>query len=144
MKKERFAEIVGQVTRDIPLSCEHDSDGRYSWPKRWEELRKYVDAEINIEHKRIAERGKRLGVKEPVRFFTDTLKAATEAIMERDQKRNDWKDKIRLSDGGKVDSFLDALVDYLETLASDNRRIEACNNIIKICRNISVELQRER
>ena len=25
---------------------------------------------------------------------------------------------------------------------SDNRRIEACGNIIKICRNISVELQR--
>jgi len=53
-----------------------------------------------------------------------------------------WKDKIRLSDGGKIDSFLDAIVDYMETLPNDNRRIEACNNIIKVCRNISIELQK--
>jgi hypothetical protein len=72
----------------------------------------------------------------------DALRIATDLIFSKAKERQDWKEKIRLSDGGKEDAFMDALVDYLETLPSDNRRIEACNNIIKICRNISVELQR--
>jgi hypothetical protein len=59
-------------------------------------------------------------------------------------KRQEWKEKIRLSSGGKEDAFMDAIIEYLETLPDDNRRIEACNNIIKICRNISVELQRNK
>ena len=58
-------------------------------------------------------------------------------------KRQEWKEKIRLSDGGQEDAFMDALIDYLETLADDNRRLEACNNIVKICRNIAVELQKK-
>ena len=74
--------------------------------------------------------------------FSDALKIATDKFLTKSQERNDWKEKIRLSDGGKEDSFMDAIIDYLETLPDDNRRIEACNNIIKICRNISVELQR--
>lgn len=76
-------------------------------------------------------------------FFTDALKIATEGILAKAQERMDWKEKIRLSDGGKDDAFMDAIIDYMETLENDNRRIEACNNIIKICRNISVELQKK-
>lgn len=72
----------------------------------------------------------------------EMLKNASTARATHTSKRNEWKEKIRLSDGGKDDAFMDAIVDYLETLPNDNRRIEACNNIIKICRNISVELQR--
>lgn len=75
-------------------------------------------------------------------FFSDALKIATETIIAKHEERQNWKEKIRLSDGGKDDAFMDAIVDYLETLPDDNRRIEACNNIIKICRNISVELQK--
>jgi hypothetical protein len=70
------------------------------------------------------------------------LKNAAVNIHTHTNKRNEWKEKIRLSDGGKEDAFMDALIDYMETLPNDTRRIEACNNIIKICRNISVELQR--
>lgn len=77
-------------------------------------------------------------------FFSDALKIATETIIAKHEERQNWKEKIRLSDGGKDDAFMDAIVDYLETLPDDNRRIEACNNIIKICRNISVELQRTK
>jgi hypothetical protein len=72
----------------------------------------------------------------------DALKVATEGILAKSKERADWKEKIRLSDCGKDDAFMDAIIDYMETLESDNRRIEACGNIIKICRNISVELQR--
>jgi hypothetical protein len=57
------------------------------------------------------------------------------------KKRSAFKDRIRLSDGGKQDPFIDAIMDYLNELENDTRRIEACNNIIKVCRNICVKLQ---
>lgn len=76
--------------------------------------------------------------------FDAALKIAGDAIIAKSKERQTWKEKIRLSDGGKEDTFMDAIIDYLETLENDNRRIEACNNIIKICRNISVELQAAR
>ena len=74
--------------------------------------------------------------------FDDALKIAADSFLAKSKERNNWKEKIRLSDGGKDDAFMDAIIDYMETLENDNRRIEACNNIIKICRNLSVELQR--
>ena len=74
--------------------------------------------------------------------FSEALKTATETIIGKMEKREEWKERIRLSDNGK-EPFMDAIIDYLEGLESDSRRIEACNNIIKICRNIAVELQRK-
>jgi hypothetical protein len=77
-------------------------------------------------------------------FMSDALKTATENIIAKNAERQNWKEKIRLSEGGKEDAFMDAIIDYMETLPDDNRRIEACNNIIKICRNIAVELQKSQ
>lgn len=74
--------------------------------------------------------------------LADAFQTVAGAFIEKTNQRNEWKEKIRLSAGGKEDAFMDAIIDYMETLENDNRRIEACNNIIKICRNISVELQR--
>ena len=76
------------------------------------------------------------------RLNSNVFAAATDALLKKLDQREEWKEKIRLSDGGKEDAFMDAIIEYLEGLESDTRRIEACNNIIKICRNISVELQR--
>jgi len=45
-----------------------------------------------------------------------------------------------LSQQGEKDPFIDALMDYLEELDDDNRRIEACNNVIKVARNIAAQL----
>jgi hypothetical protein len=75
-------------------------------------------------------------------ILTDAFQTVADAFIEKTNKRNAWKEKIRLSADGKESAFMDAIIDYMETLESDTRRIEACNNIIKICRNISVELQR--
>ena len=55
--------------------------------------------------------------------------------------RQSFKEKIRISHQGKEDPFLDAILDYLETLDNNSRRIEACYNIIKICKGIAVDLQ---
>jgi len=74
---------------------------------------------------------------------SDMLKQATDIFFEHQDKIKSFKEKIRLSDSGKDDAFIDAIMEYVDGLESDNRRIEACNNIIKVCRNISVELQKE-
>jgi hypothetical protein len=71
----------------------------------------------------------------------DFLRKATDMFIEHSQKRSTFKDKIRLSDNGKNEPFIDAIMDYLDELENDTRRIEACNNIIKVCRNICVQLQ---
>lgn len=72
----------------------------------------------------------------------DTLKMAADIFSTKHKERESWKEKLRLSGDNKDSAFMDAIIDYMETLENDNRRIEACNNIIKICRNISVELQK--
>lgn len=56
-------------------------------------------------------------------------------------KRQTFKESIRISHEGKDDPFVDAIMDYLETLADDNRRMEACYNIIKVCKGIANQLQ---
>jgi len=56
-------------------------------------------------------------------------------------KRQTFKESIRISHEGKEDPFVDAIMDYLETLADDNRRVEACYNIIKVCKGIANQLQ---
>lgn len=76
-------------------------------------------------------------------LHSEAFKLASDTLIQKLDKQAEWKEKIRLSDGGKDDAFMDAIIEYMDTLPDDNRRIEACNNIIKICRNISVELQKK-
>ena len=72
----------------------------------------------------------------------DFLAKAAEAAIENHKKRSMFKNQIKLSQSGESDLFIDALMDYLQELDDDNRRIEACQNIIKVCKNVAVELQR--
>jgi hypothetical protein len=58
-------------------------------------------------------------------------------------KRIEFKQRIRLSHEGLNDTFIDALMDYLDELESDSRRIEVCHNIIKVCKGIANQLQSE-
>lgn len=75
---------------------------------------------------------------------SDILKQATDQLMENLKKRSAFKEKIRLSSSSKNEPFIDALIDYLETLEDDNRRLQACNDIIKITRRIAVELHQKK
>lgn len=75
--------------------------------------------------------------------FNDELREALERSSQSTAKRREFKERIKLSQSGESDVFIDALMDYLEELEDDNRRIEACQNIIKVCRNIATDLQRE-
>lgn len=64
------------------------------------------------------------------------------SVSESAAKRSEFKTRLTLSQDGETDPFVDALIDYLETLADDNRRIEACSNIIKVARGIISDLYR--
>lgn len=65
----------------------------------------------------------------------------TEKAITGFNKKLAFKEKIRISNDGKEDPFTDVIIEYLEELEDDNRRIEACFNIIKICKGIAVDLQ---
>ncbi len=71
----------------------------------------------------------------------ELLSQAAARAVESGGKRQEFKEKIKVSQDGQRDQFLDALMDYLNELESDSRRIEACQNIIKVCRNVAAELQ---
>jgi hypothetical protein len=62
-------------------------------------------------------------------------------VMESAKKKQEFKERIRISHEGQNDQFIDALMDYLNELADDSRRIEACYNIIKVCKGIANDLQ---
>jgi len=94
--------------------------------------------------KRIEENRKRINKidnenKSSSNMFDDLLNN----VIEKSKKVNSFKDSIRLSFEGKNDSFIDALIDYLDGLNDDNRRIEVCYNVIKVAKNIAKELQRK-
>jgi hypothetical protein len=83
--------------------------------------------------------------------FREQQKAETDALInfldqniQTEKKRAEFKESIRLSADGMNDPFQDAILDYLKSLENDNRRIEACYNIIKVCKKIAVELQGKR
>jgi len=92
------------------------------------------------EERRKAEKQKREEYKEQEKVENDFLNQAAQAVMEKAQKRNTFKERIRVSDSGE-DGFVDAFMDYLESLQDDNRRIEACYNVIKVAKGIAVDLQ---
>ncbi len=94
--------------------------------------------------KRIEENRKRINKidnenKSSINMFDDLLNN----VIEKSKKVNSFKNSIKLSFEGKNDSFIDALIDYLDGLNDDNRRIEVCYNVIKVAKNIAKELQRK-
>ena len=114
-------------------------------PEGW---RKNTDDKLYKEEierdKRIEENRKRINKidnekKSSNNIFDDLLNN----VIEKSKKVDSFKNNIRLSFEGKNDSFIDALLDYLETLENDNRRIEVCYNIIKVAKNIAKELHRK-
>lgn len=115
-------------------------------PEGW---RKNTDDKLFKEEiqrdKRIEENRKKVKNIDNQKKSTDQLFSnLIDDVIEKNKKVNTFKDSIRLSFEGKQDSFIDALIDYLESLENDNRRIELCYNIIKVAKNIANNLQRKQ
>ena len=123
-------------------------------PDGWDRSLDYIIKKQNEEKEKFEERSRkhfeqaekekqeRLKKENAEDLFSNVLNKAANEIMGNMKKRSEWKDKIKVSNNGKEDSFVDAIMDYLDTLEDDNRRIEACYNIIKVCKNIAVDLQK--
>lgn len=94
---------------------------------------------IEQESKDREEKQKESSVDDMFSSAMDFLKQAGSSVA----KRIEFKQRIRLSHEGLNDTFIDALMDYLDELESDSRRIEVCHNIIKVCKGIANQLQSE-
>ena len=98
-------------------------------------------ARVKMSNEKIAE------YKEDLRKNEEHLKESTERakkILNDMREREEQKAEFRRGITGGADyqsEFLDILDEYLAGLSDDNRRIEACSNVIKHCRAISIKLQ---
>ena len=73
----------------------------------------------------------------------DKISAGLKDLQNRLKIRETFKEQIRISSEGKDNPFIDALIDYLQGLDDDNRRLEACYNIIKVAKSIAKKLDRK-
>jgi hypothetical protein len=71
----------------------------------------------------------------------DDVMAMAKKMEDHYKKQADFMQRIHVSSQGVDDPFMSAIVDYLGTLDDDQRRIEACYNIIKVCKGIANDLQ---
>lgn len=142
-KEERARTLIAEYRRTgiKPDGWTRDLDYRVKKDAEAEEDRKQrTEAAFNKREERSqAYKNRFSGLQTPM---SDVFQVAANGLIEKFEKQETWKEKIRLSDSGKEDAFMDAIIEYLDTLENDTRRIEACNNIIKICRNVAVELQK--
>lgn len=140
---ERKRDLITQYIKTGKKPDGWDRSLDYAYKKKIEEDRAYEERrDKHIEEKSKTTTGQTN--QEWLNDFNsknDILTEAATHIIKKEKEREEWKEKIRISHTGKDDSFLDAVMDYLDTLDDDNRRIEACTNIIKICKNISQQLQ---
>lgn len=136
---ERKHDLIKQYERTGKKPEGWDRSLDYALKKKKEE-----DAAFEERKQKAFQEGRTAATEDNFSELSSMLRDASTVIIQKEQERAAWKDKIRISDSGKEDQFLDAILEYLSTLADDNRRIEACQNIIKICKNIAVELQRNK
>ena len=114
-------------TDDTLAKEEHDRDERI---KRFKE---------KVVTDKQAKESKGKDYKQDSKLFNEAIARLTIKADERET----FKERIRISSEGKDNPFVDALIDYLQGLDDDNRRLEACYNIIKVAKNIAKELNRK-
>jgi hypothetical protein len=119
-------------TRDLDYVIKKDAENEIKYMERMEKEKR--ERQQRVEDNKNKQNAENL--------YGDILLKATNDLINKEKERQEWKEQIRLSDNGKDNCFNDAIMDYLDSLENYNRRIGACNNIIKICRNISVQLQK--
>ena len=103
---------------------------------RDERIRQFKE---RVEADKQAKESKKKDYKQDSKHFNEAISKLTSRVEERET----FKEQIRISSEGKDSPFVDALIDYLQGLDDDNRRLEACHNIIKVAKNIAKELNRK-
>jgi len=103
---------------------------------RDERIRRFKES---VEADEQAKESKKKDYKQDSKHFNEAISRLTSKVEERET----FKESIRISSEGKDNPFIDALIDYLQGLDDDNRRLEACHNIIKVAKSIAKELDRK-
>ena len=103
---------------------------------RDERIRQFKE---RVEADKQAKESKKKDYKQDSKDFNEAISKLTSKVEERET----FKEQIRISSEGKDNPFIDALIDYLQGLDDDNRRLEACHNIIKVAKSIAKELDRK-
>jgi len=103
---------------------------------RDERIRRFKE---RVEEDKQAKESKKKDYKQDSKHFNEAISKLTSRVEERET----FKEQIRISSEGKDSPFVDALIDYLQGLDDDNRRLEACHNIIKVAKSIAKELDRK-
>lgn len=136
-RRKRVYEAI--TTGKKPADWDDATEREYQHELREREAReeRIAEAKRKAEEEHRAREERRTRQREDM----DLLGEAAERLAEQTAQRQEFKQRIRLSQSGESDAFIDALMDYLDELEDDNRRIEACQNIIKVCRNVAVQLQ---
>ena len=103
---------------------------------RDERIRRFKE---RVEADKQTKESKKKDYKQDSEQFNEAISKLTSRVEERET----FKEQIRISSEGKENPFIDALIDYLQGLDDDNRRLEACHNIIKVAKSIAKELDRK-
>ena len=103
---------------------------------RDERIRRFKE---RVEADKQAKESKKKDYEQDSKHFNEAMSRLTSKVEERET----FKEQIRISSEGKENPFIDALIDYLQGLDDDNRRLEACHNIIKVAKSIAKELDRK-
>ena len=103
---------------------------------RDERIRRFKE---RVEADKQTKESKKKDYKQDSEHFNEAISKLTSKV----EERVTFKEQIRISSEGKDSPFVDALIDYLQGLDDDNRRLEACHNIIKVAKSIAKELDRK-
>jgi len=140
-------------TGKVSSEWDEKDDARYeeeiAFQKRMREAQARVSASDAAREASLKESADRLEeLRKKIESFNEDMISGSIGSMvqkniEANNKRQSFKESIRVSHEGQDDPFVDAIMDYLDGLDDDNRRVEACYNIIKVCKGIAIKLQKE-
>jgi hypothetical protein len=128
-------------TDDTLVKEEQDRDERIRRFKESADAESRKSADQRTAHKKLGDKIDDAGNR--IDDAGDKISAGLKDIQNRLKIRETFKEQIRISSEGKDSPFVDALIDYLQGLDDDNRRLEACHNIIKVAKSIAKELDRK-
>lgn len=125
--KSRVNERV--KTGKLPLSWGKEEEEKY---QQWlEQERKTQEWRERIR----TESAKREQSREDVRGTFDEINDMLNRFGQQVEDRAELAEKMRLTGDNATHTFNQTLIDYLESLADDSQKLEACHNIIKIAKN---------
>lgn len=118
---------------------QHTDDKLLEQKKIDEENRRAYEENRRIQIERFkAEEEERLRAKKAEADAIENARRVMADAVDNAMRVESWKSRLHLS--GNNSDIENLIIGYLNDLENDTRRIECCQNIIKVCRKIAVDL----